>query len=120
MRGLLIAFGRFARWRESHELLPLRVRQSIDEEQCRAEILIARVQLAIVLVFGVVYAAAPKAFPDTARFMPVPWILSAYAAVTLARLALVHRGRLTSWLLGLAVALDMALLMLLIWSFHLQ
>jgi adenylate cyclase len=119
--GLLTASARFAPAPDRDERqLPLRVRHAIDEEQCRAEILIARIQLAIVLVFAAVYAVAPKAFPDTARFMPVPWILSAYAAVTLARLVLAHRGWLKSGLLGIAVALDMALLMLLIWSFHLQ
>lgn len=118
---LLPALRRFAPKRDRDERqLPLRVLEAIDAEQCRAEILIARIQLAIVLVFAAVYSFAPKAFPDTARFMPVPWILSAYAAVTLARLVVAHRGWLSSRLLGVAVALDMALLMLLIWSFHLQ
>ena len=119
--GLLAGSGWLPPRRGRAELhLSRGVRHAIDEEQRRAEILIAWIQLAIVLVFASVYAVAPKAFPSTAPFTPVPWILGVYAAVTLARLVLAHRGGLSSWLLGVAVALDMALLMLLIWSFHLQ
>jgi adenylate cyclase len=44
--------------------LPERLRLAIREQQAAAEILIARIQLAIVLLFSVVYALAPKAFPE--------------------------------------------------------
>jgi hypothetical protein len=48
--------------------LPERLRLAIREQQADAEILIAWVQLAIVLLLSLVYAAAPKAFPEMSRF----------------------------------------------------
>jgi hypothetical protein len=57
--------------------LPERLRLAIREQQADAEILIAWVQLAIVLLFSLVYAAAPKAFPEMSRFEPVPLVLGA-------------------------------------------
>jgi len=39
---------------------------------------------------------------------------------TLLRLHLAYRGQIRGWLLGLSVILDITLLMVLIWSFHLQ
>jgi adenylate cyclase len=62
--------------------LPARLQLAIREQQADAEILIAWIQLAIVLLFSVVYAAAPKAFPEMSRFEPVPLVLGAYVAIT--------------------------------------
>ncbi len=46
-------------------------------------------------------------------------VLGIYAAVTLLRLVLAVRRRLTPWMLYGSAAIDMALLMAVIWSFHL-
>jgi adenylate cyclase len=100
--------------------LPARLQRAIREQQADAEILIAWIQLAIVLLFSVVYAAAPKAFPETSWFEPVPWVVGAYIAITLSQVGLAHLRRLTGILLGAFVVADVVLLFVLIWSFHIQ
>lgn len=100
--------------------LPLRVREDLRRRQEETEIVIGWFQLAIVTLFFVLYAAAPKTFSSDAAFAPVPWVLSVYFVFTLARLYLAHIRRLPYWVLLLSVVMDIALLLGLIWSFHLQ
>jgi hypothetical protein len=52
--------------------LPGRLQRAIREQQAGAEILIAWILLAIVLLFSIVYAVAPKAFPETSLTRPSP------------------------------------------------
>ncbi|MGH6953953.1 MAG: adenylate/guanylate cyclase domain-containing protein, partial [Alphaproteobacteria bacterium] len=78
------------------------------------------IQLAVVVTFGTLYTVSPKAFSAEAAFEPVPWALGAYLTFTVVRLALSYRFHLPGWYLGLSVVTDMALLLGLIWSFHLQ
>ena len=102
---------------QSH--LPERVRESIAKQQCDSEKLISWVQLLLVVTFGILYTLAPSSAPE-AGFQPVPWILSAYFIFTMVRLIGAHRGQLPDWLLMASVVMDMVLLMVLIWSFHIQ
>ncbi|PPR59727.1 MAG: hypothetical protein CFH04_01951 [Alphaproteobacteria bacterium MarineAlpha3_Bin3] len=76
-------------------------------------------QLLLVVTFGILYALAPSSAPE-AGVQPVPWILSAYFIFTMVRLIGSHRGQLPNWLLMASVVMDMVLLMVLIWSFHIQ
>jgi adenylate cyclase len=55
--------------------LPQRVRQSIEEQQVQAEILIGWMQLALVVFFIVLYTMAPKTSEGT-PFLPVPYVLA--------------------------------------------
>lgn len=98
---------------------PERIRWLIVEQQARSEILIGWVQFALILFFLVLYTVSPKTSEGT-RFLPVPWVLAAFVAFTLLRLVAAHRRWLNPPLLVLGVVVDMALLMALIWSFHLQ
>jgi adenylate cyclase len=100
--------------------LPERVRLAIRDQQDRSEILIGWFQLGVLVLIGSLYFAAPKTFSEDAEFAPVPWALSTYLVLTLIRLVWAHQGRLPDWSLRLSVVFDMALLMGLIWSFHLQ
>jgi adenylate cyclase len=100
--------------------LSARVRVAIAAEQDRAEIVIGCVQLAIVAVFGLFYMVSPKTFSADVPFAPVPYALTIYAAFTLVRLAAAFRIRLPGWFLAMSIVVDMALLMTLIWSFHIQ
>ena len=102
---------------QSH--LPERVRESIAQQQCESEKFISWVQLLLVVTFGILYALAPSSAPE-AGVQPVPWILSAYFIFTMVRLIGSHRGQLPNWLLMASVVMDMVLLMVLIWSFHIQ
>lgn len=100
--------------------VPPHVAAAIRAEQDSAEILVSLMQLAAVAFFAAVYVLTPKAFPPTVPFEPVPIALGLYLLFTLARLALAVRGRLVPGVLALSVVLDVALLLLTIWSFHLQ
>ena len=98
---------------------PERVRWLISEQQVRSEILIGWVQFALVLFFLVLYSVSAKTSEGT-RFLPVPWVLTAFLGFTLLRLFAASRRWLSPPLLVLGVCIDIALLMGLIWSFHLQ
>jgi adenylate cyclase len=98
---------------------PERVRWLIVEQQVRSEILIAWVQLILVLFFLALYTLSAKTSAGT-RFLPVPWVLAAFLGFALLRLTAAHRQWLNPPLVLLGIFIDMALLMGLIWSFHLQ
>jgi adenylate cyclase len=98
---------------------PERVRWLIFEQQVRSEILIGWVGFALVLFFLLLYTVSPKTSAGT-RFVPVPWVLGAFLAVSGLRLVLAYRRWLNAPVLIVGVCLDIALLLGLIWSFHLQ
>lgn len=100
--------------------VPERVRAAIAAEQESGEVVVCCVQAAAIVFFGALYAISPKAFPPGVPFEPVPWTLAAYALFTGLRLWLALRRRLRPWFLALSVVVDVAVLMLTIWSFHLQ
>ncbi len=104
----------------SVEQLPTRVLEAIREQQESSEILLGWAQLAVVTAFTVLYALAPKPITIADTFEPVPFALAGYFAFTVLRLALAYARRLPRWFVYLSVVVDMALLLGLIWSFHLQ
>ena len=115
-------------WRNIHRFIfgepprlavPERVRLSIDRQQQDGEILIGWAQLFMVTFFGTLYAISPKTAAVTG-FTPVVWALVLYFVFTLTRLALAYRRALAPAFLTGSVIMDMGLLMVLIWSFHLQ
>lgn len=97
--------------------LPERVRQAIRRQQDESEMLIGWLQLAVGLTFATLYLVSPKAGTG---FDLVPWTLSIYLGLTVVRLVWGRRVRLPDWSLAGSVVFDMALLMILIWSFHLK
>ncbi len=101
-------------------MLPERVQRAIRFEQQRAEQLIGWVQLAIVLTFGALYAVSPKTFMMDVPIEPVPWALGTWFVFTVGRLVAAYRGPLPRWLLTTSVVVDMAVLLIAIWSFHIQ
>lgn len=113
---------RLTNWlRKSGEpALPERVDQAIREQEDATERLIGWVQLSVVLVFGILYFVSPKVFAEDVQFAPVPWALSIYLLLTVIRIVWAYTARLPSWSLAVSVFFDMTLLMVLIWSFHLQ
>lgn len=100
--------------------VPARVQAAIVQEQWKGEVLIGWVQAAILLLWGTLYAVSPKAFPDDTSFQPVPWTLAVYAIFLALRIWLAHNGKLSNWMVTLSIVMDIGVLMLLIWSFHLQ
>ncbi|MDP6342218.1 MAG: adenylate/guanylate cyclase domain-containing protein [Alphaproteobacteria bacterium] len=100
--------------------LPPRVARAIAAHQLRSEKLIAWAQLLVGVAWSVLYAAAPKTFAAESAIEPVPIALGLYLGFSLLRLALTYRAWAADWFLTLAVVVDMSLLMILIWSFHIQ
>lgn len=101
--------------------VPQRVADAVREEEERSEILIGWVQLLIVSTFGVLYIVAPRAADNPMMgFEPVPLFLGAYLCFTLIRLGLAYRRQLPATVVYISIVVDMALLMALIWSFHIQ
>ena len=101
--------------------IPVRVREAIRHREERAEIQIGWAQLAIVILFTVLYSLAPRAGGSLGdQIEPVPLFLSVYGLFTLLRLSLAYQRMAPAWFLHLSSAFDMALLMGLIWSFHIQ
>lgn len=109
-----------AKLKSNKQSLPPRVEQQITEYQRKSEQLIGWVQLFAIIAFAVVYAIAPKTFTEEAPFEPIPWTLSAYAIFTLLRLYISYKSELPKWFICLSVLVDMLVLMITIWSFHIQ
>ncbi|MBI9084101.1 MAG: adenylate/guanylate cyclase domain-containing protein [Desulfobacterales bacterium] len=100
--------------------LPARIVSAIRRHQDNSERLVGWIQLTVVLFFGLLYGVSPKTFSTSRTFALVPWFLAGYTVLTSIRLWLSIRGRLSSPWLYLSVVVDMALLMAMIWAFHLQ
>ncbi|MBS0221544.1 MAG: adenylate/guanylate cyclase domain-containing protein [Proteobacteria bacterium] len=100
--------------------LPERVQAAIQRQQEQSEILIAWVQLAIVVLLAVVYETTtmPGGVVQLGNLETA--VLALYAVFGVIRLALAYRRLLVSWMLYLSVLADMALLIALIFSFHLK
>jgi adenylate cyclase len=118
--GLAGALVEFVFGRRPPSAQPERVRRAIAADQRSSEILVCLTQFGAIAFFGAFYALTPKAFPPDVPFQPVPWALGLYTVFTALRLWLALKGRLTPGFLSLSVVVDIAVLMVTIWSFHLQ
>ncbi|MGF1560959.1 MAG: adenylate/guanylate cyclase domain-containing protein [Geminicoccaceae bacterium] len=100
--------------------VPERVLHTIRAQEEESEILVGWVQVCAIITFAILYHLTPKAFPSTVPFEPVPVVLALYSLFTGFRLLLAYRRALTPAILTVSVLVDMGLLMITIWSFHLQ
>lgn len=100
--------------------LPDRARAGVARAQKSAEVLLTLAQTGAIVFFALVYSITPKAFPLDAPFEPVPFLLAFYALFTALRLYLALTDALSRPVQFVSIAVDMAVLTLTIWSFHLQ
>lgn len=99
--------------------LPERIRESVAAQQRQSEILVGWIQLVLVVTMGTLYALAPKtAAADALPVVPIALLI--YLVFTVARLVTSYRIDLPHWLLMVSTVADIVLLMVLIWSFHIQ
>ncbi len=106
---------------DANQDLPPAVRARITALQDQSEKLIGWIQLAIVILFGVLYGLSRQTVPmGTAIWLITPAAIGVYFIATVIRLIMAYRIRMGFWLLAGSIAIDMALLYSLIWSFHLQ
>jgi len=100
--------------------LPARVLRVIESQRARSEILTGWVQAMVIALLATLYLASPSSSPVDLYLRPAPWAIGAYAAFTAVRLRLAYAGQLTPFLRAASVVLDMALLTVTIWGFHLE
>jgi len=100
--------------------LPDRVRDQIAADQAESEVLIGWVQMVGIVFFAVLYSLTRKTFPADAMLEPVPWALGAYFGFTVIRLGLAYAKRLPAWMIVISIVVDITVLLVTIWSFHIQ
>ena len=116
-------FERIRSDREAERRLPERVQAAIRRQEVESQRLISLLQLGVVLFFmflAAIQPDQPAAMREPGVVDPVPSVLGGYALFTLVRLFLSWRERLVPWFLYLSIVVDMALLLALIWSFHIE
>ncbi|MGB7183325.1 MAG: adenylate/guanylate cyclase domain-containing protein [Burkholderiaceae bacterium] len=105
---------------ESATRLPARVTRAIHAQRERSEILTGWVQAALIAILASLFFLAPSTSPDNAAVRLVPTVIGLYGLFTALRLWLAYTGRLSTWMRGASVLIDMALLTTTIWSFHVE
>lgn len=98
--------------------MPLRLQEAIDLQQDESERLISWIQLGIVVSFAILYALSRKTAPILS--VTTPSVIGTYFVLTVIRVVMTHRIRLTRWLLLGSIFFDISLLFGLLWSFHIQ
>lgn len=99
--------------------LPQRVRQSLRDREKANEVLVRIIQLAIVVMFSILYSLAVKTGQE-AEFQPVPLVLAAYVSLSIIGLIWSIRMELPDWAVYFSILFDFFLLYSLIISFHYQ
>lgn len=117
--GILSRAGSALPW-SSKAHLPTHVKRQIDRRRRDSELLISTVQTALIVLFAILYFAARKTAPPMSMLHPVPWALGVYAGFTMLRLWLAVRNRISPVIQAMSIVIDVAVLMITIWSFHLQ
>ncbi|MGI9499369.1 MAG: adenylate/guanylate cyclase domain-containing protein [Geminicoccaceae bacterium] len=102
------------------ERLPPRIQETIQREQEQSEVLVSAIQLLAIATFAVLYTLTPKGFGANVSFEPVPLTLAVYAVFTVVRLWLALKRNLPRWFIAISIVVDVAVLLITIWSFHLQ
>jgi adenylate cyclase len=100
--------------------LPARVLRAIEAQGERSDILTGWVQAIIIAILATLYFVAPSTSPADVIFRPAPWAIGIYAAFTALRLRLAYKGYRPHWLRASSVIVDMALLTVTIWGFHIE
>lgn len=108
----------FLRSRDMNQL-PERVQISLRQRERANEVVVRIIQLAIVLMFSILYSLAAKTSQE-ANFHPVPYVLSGYIVLSLIGLMWSIRTELPSWSVYCSILFDFILLYSLMISFHIQ
>lgn len=108
------------KYRSRSMRLPERVVRATIVLQNASERLVGWFQLTFLILFGSLYAVAPKAVSSEKTYEILPWFLVVYLLLTVIRLIFAYRGRIPEPLLYVSVIIDMGLLLGMIWTFHIQ
>lgn len=99
--------------------LPDRVVQAIADHDNSSEVVIKVIQLVIITVMALLYFLSPKRGDPDFQWT-VPFAMGLYIMLTLIGLIWATRGKIPDWAVYVSIVFDMALLYLLIWSFHIK
>ena len=99
---------------------PPRVRLELEREQYHSELLVTSVQLLIAALLAFLYVGTPAGFSPDAPIRAVPLGLTLFMMLALVRLYLAVTRQLARWMVGLTVVAEMAVLIFVIWAYHLQ
>ena len=99
--------------------LPVRVLKTIARQENSSEVLVKLIQLTVVSIWGVLYLISPKTDVGT-QFSPVPFALAGYMVLNIIGLMWALKRGLPNWAIYFSIFVDIAMLMVLIWSFHIQ
>lgn len=100
-------------------MLPERVQVSLRQRERANEVVVRIIQLAIVIMFSVLYSLAAKT-GQAADFQPVPYVLAGYIFLSLIGLIWSMKAELPSWSVYCSILFDFILLYSLMISFHIQ
>jgi len=100
--------------------LPARIAEQIRAREDEAEVLVRILQLIIVTIFATLYTASPDTVGPMMKQAFTPVAIALYFAVTIFGLIWSLRARLPDWAVYWSSIMDMGLLFVMIWSFHLQ
>lgn len=106
--------------RTAPRALPDEVSRAITRTEERSEILISLFQAGFVAFMGILYFLAPKGYTGDVPVRPVPLVLMVYSPFVAIRLALALTRRLTPLLLNVSIIVDVAMICVLLWTFHVQ
>lgn len=102
------------------QVVSANVLKAITQTEQQSEILISLMQVGFVLFLGVLYFLAPKGYAGDVAIRPVPLVLLVYSPFVIARLLLAWRRRLSPVLLNVSIVIDIAMICVLLWSYHVQ
>ena len=116
--GALLSIVRNAAGRNDLTLPP-RILETIQRQENSSEVLVKLIQLTVVAIWTTLYLVAPKTDTGT-EFSPVPYALAGYFAVNIIGLIWALKRGLPNWSVYVSIIIDITMLMILIWSFHIQ
>ena len=105
--------------RQARTQLPKRITRTIENQDQASEVLARVIQLTVVSTMTILYLISPKTDAGTA-FSPVPYALAVYFILNIVGLYWALNRGLPNWAVYGSIVFDMSLLMVLIWSFHVQ
>jgi adenylate cyclase len=106
--------------RGAPRVLPEELLVQVEQQRQKSELLIGWLQLAIVLVMGLLYFSIPAAAPVVVLPSFVPALMIAYTAFAAVRMGLAAENKVGAGLEVMSILLDTALILGFIWASHLS
>src|SRR5271167_1315214 len=100
--------------------LPLRVKDEIEAQQYKSEILVSSVQLGVIVLFFIINFFTPATYSPNAPVNSASLGLSLFAILTLVRLWFATTNQLRPLFIGFSIIAEMMLLLFIIWTYYLQ